>query len=214
MGTLNFAGGASLSGSGTNLTTESNLDFGGSWTDAPIGTIIKRGSHNTGYGANARTTTTSTSWTTVNINGTAQAGMNIGKHSDDVITFSKISNKSHLEIAVNFPFYVTPGATGFGVRCQASHNSGSSYHILGNLANGPAHTWGSGGYGGNDTGIYNYTWSTYDKITERSAWLAKTGEVRFYFEMRTHSTDTIYLVDYNDSYPKEGTIQISEIIVA
>ena len=204
MGTLNVS----------NVNATGNLNFGGSWTDAPIGTIIKRGSYNTGHGTGARTSTSSTSYSTVNINGTNQAGMNIGKHSDDVITFSKISNKSHLEISVNFPYHNSPGATGFGVRCQASHNSGSSYHVLGNLANGPAHTWGSGGYGGSDTGIYKYTWSTYDNSTERSSWLAKTGEVRFYFQFRTHNTDTIYLIDYSDAYPKEGTIQISEIIVS
>ena len=38
MGTLNFAGGAALSGSGTNLTSASGLDFY-SWVDAPVGTI-------------------------------------------------------------------------------------------------------------------------------------------------------------------------------
>ena len=41
MGTLNFAGGASLSGSGSNLQSTSGLDFGGSWVDAPAGTVIQ-----------------------------------------------------------------------------------------------------------------------------------------------------------------------------
>lgn len=41
MGTLNFAGGASLSGSGSNLQSSSGLDFGGSWIDAPSGTIVQ-----------------------------------------------------------------------------------------------------------------------------------------------------------------------------
>ena len=41
MGTLNFASGASLSGSGSNLQSTSGLDFGGSWVDAPPGTIIQ-----------------------------------------------------------------------------------------------------------------------------------------------------------------------------
>ena len=41
MGTLNFAGGASLSGSGSNLQSTSGLDFDGSWVDAPPGTIIQ-----------------------------------------------------------------------------------------------------------------------------------------------------------------------------
>jgi len=41
MGTLNFAGGASLSGSGSNLQSSSGLNFSGSWVDAPAGTVIQ-----------------------------------------------------------------------------------------------------------------------------------------------------------------------------
>ena len=41
MGTLNFAGGASLSGSGSNLVSASGLNLSGSWVDAPAGTIIQ-----------------------------------------------------------------------------------------------------------------------------------------------------------------------------
>ena len=99
MGTLNVS----------NVNATGNLNLSGSWTDAPIGTIIKRGSYNTGYGLGSRVITSSSSWNTMNINGTSQAGMNIGKASDDVLTFSKISNKSHLEITVNFPYLVQNG---------------------------------------------------------------------------------------------------------
>ena len=48
MGTLNFAGGAALSGSGTNLTSASGLDFRGSWVDAPPGTVIQMASASAG----------------------------------------------------------------------------------------------------------------------------------------------------------------------
>jgi len=41
MGTLNFAGGASLSGSGSNLQSSSGLNLSGSWVDAPSGTIVQ-----------------------------------------------------------------------------------------------------------------------------------------------------------------------------
>jgi len=213
MGTLNFAGGASLSGSGSNLTSSSGLNLGGSWVDAPVGTIIKRGSYNTGYGSGARTALSAQSWNTINIDGTNQAGMNIGKISADVISFDKISSKSHLEITVNFPYYQATGNSGFGVRCQASKDGGSNYVILGNLTNGSVSTWGGGGYGGTDAGVFNYTWSTYDNSTERSSWLAKTGQTQFYFQLYVYSADdTTHMIDYSDSFPKEGTIQISEII--
>ena len=215
MGTLNFAGGASLSGSGSNLTSTSGLDFGGDWIHAPIGTIIKRGSYNTGHGVNARTTTASTSWSTINVNGTDQAGFGIGKFSDDGLTFNKISPKSHLEITINFPVYVA-GGSGGGIRCQASYDNGSSYTILGHLSEGPFHGWGaSPGHGYAGAGGIFYTWSTYDNASVRSNWLGHTGTVRFYFEGKAWATNsTVYYIDYDGSYPKEGTIQVSEIIAA
>ena len=215
MGTLNFAGGASLSGSGNNLTSTSGLDFGGDWIDAPIGTIIKRGSYNTGHGVNARTTTASTSWSTINVNGTDQAGFGIGKYSDDGLTFEKISNKSHLEITINFPVYVA-GTSGGGIRCQASYDNGSSYTVLGHLSEGPFHGWGATpGHGSGAAGGIFYTWSTYDNASVRSNWLGHTGTVRFYFEGKAWATNsTVYYIDYDGSYPKEGTIQVSEIIAA
>ena len=214
MGTLNFAGGASLSGSGSNLTSSSGLNLGGNWVDAPVGTIIKRGSYNTGYGSGARTALSAASWNAINIDGTGQAGMNVGKvGAGDIISFDKISNKSHLEITVNFPYYVATGNSGFGVRCQASKDGGSNYVILGNLTNGSVSTWGGGGYGGNDAGVFNYTWSTYDNSTERSSWLATTGETQFWFQMYVYNTnDTVHMIDYDGTFAKEGTIQISEII--
>ena len=213
MGTLNFASGASLSGSGSNLQSTSGLDFGGSWVDAPIGTQVKYGAYYTGHGVGARTVTASTSWTNVNINGTNQHGENIGKHSDDVITFNKISNKSHLEVSIFFPVYLAGGTNGGGIRCQASHDSGSNYHKLSNLEQGPFHGWGAMGYGGNDAESLVYTWSTSDNLTHRNTWKTKTGECRIYFETRSWSAgNTVYIIDYNDDYQKVGKIIIREII--
>ena len=213
MGTLNFASGASLSSSGSNLQSTSGLDFGGSWVDAPIGTQVKYGAYYTGHGVGARTVTASTSWTNVNINGTNQHGENIGKHSDDVITFNKISNKSHLEVSIFFPVYLAGGTNGGGIRCQASHDSGSNYHKLSNLEQGPFHGWGAMGYGGNDAESLVYTWSTSDNLTHRNTWKTKTGECRIYFETRSWSAgNTVYIIDYNDDYQKVGKIIIREII--
>ena len=213
MGTLNVS----------NINATGNLNLGGSWTDAPVGSIIKRGSYNTGYGSGSRLAlSTNATWTTLNINGTDQAGMNIGKASDDVITFSKISNKSHLEITVNFPYFIlavdnaNSSGHGVGIRCKASYDDGSNYVVLGNLVNGPgAIEPGVGGYGGHDSGVVTYTFSTYDNSTARSSWLAKTGEVRFYFEVILNNYFTggvLHIIDYEDFKPREGTVQISEII--
>ena len=211
MGTLNVA---NLNHTGNTFTTNANLNFGGSWVDAPIGTIIKRGSYNTGYGSGSRTQTSSLTWGTVLIGGTNQAAFNLTKVSGlDILSFTKLSNKSHLEISINFPYYLQYGNQGFGIRCQASNDGGSNYVLLGNLENGPANAWGAGGYGGNDVGVLHFTFSTYDNSTERSSWLARTGEVRFYFQVRVwNSSDILWMIDHSNTYPKEGTIQISEII--
>ena len=74
MGTLNFAGGAALSGNGTNLTSTSGLDFGGNWTDAPIGTIIKTGHWSTGYGTASGLITAVTSLADIGLTGTNANG--------------------------------------------------------------------------------------------------------------------------------------------
>ena len=210
MGTLNVS---NLNLTGNTFTTDANLNFGGNWTDAPLGTQIKYGSYYTGHGAGARTVTTSTSWTTVNINGTNQHGENIGKYSDDVITFNKISNRSHLEVSIFFPVYSTGGTTGGGIRCQASHDSGSNYHLLSNLTQGPFDGWGAFGYGDNDAEALSYTWNTSDNPTHSATWKAKTGECRIYWEMRMWSSGTTtYMIDYSDSNPKVGKVVIREII--
>ncbi len=203
MGTLNVS----------NINATGNLNLGGSWTDAPIGTIIKRGSYNTGWGSGARTTTASTTWIAINVNGTSQAGFGVGKFSDDGLTFEKISPKSHLEITINFPVYVG-GTSGGGIRCQASYDNGSNYTILGHLSEGPFHAWGATpGHGTTGAGGIFYTWSTYDNASVRSNWLGYTGTVRFYFEGRAWDTSsTIYYIDFDNGYAKEGTIQVSEII--
>ncbi len=204
MGTLNCS----------NLNITGNLDFGGaSWSDAPTGTQVKYGSYYTGYGSGARTTTSSQSWTVVNINGTNQHGENIGKFSDDGLTFDKVSDQSHLEISVSWPVYSSGGTNGGGIRCQASHDGGSNYHILGNLDNGPGHGWGIMGYGGNDAEVIAYTWNTSDHVTQRNTFKGKTGSIRFYFEVYAwNSATTLTLIDYSDAYPKWGKIIVREII--
>ena len=42
--------------------------------------------------------------------------------------------------------------------------------------------------------------------------LGKTGNVRFYWEVRSWSgASTIHMIDYGSSYPKKGSIIIQEI---
>ena len=80
----------------------------------PAGQIVKVGSYNTGTGSGALTSTTSTSWFTVAINGNNQKAHNLSQ-SGSVITFNK-SAGSDLYITMNFPTYNNAGNAGHGFR--------------------------------------------------------------------------------------------------
>ena len=196
----------------TNNTARMGITSEGYLTPAPSGMVIRSGFYDTGTGSGARLTTSSTSFIVANVNGTGQVGHNIGKFSDDGLTYTKVSSNSHLNISVSFPFYLATGNGGFGIRGYLSTNDGSNYYTMSGLTDGPAHAWGAGGYGGDSSGVLNYTWNTRMNSSQASTILAKTGTIRFYFEVRVwNAADTLYFIDYGGSYPKKGSIVVQEI---
>ena len=185
------------------------LDASGGAITPSAGQIVKVATYNTGYGSGARTTSSSSSWTTIAINGTNKNAVNC-TNSFNVITFNKSAN-SNLLITINFPAYISPGGSGFGVRCQA-RVSGGSYSLVDILTNGPAHGWGFHGYGGSHSSMNNFTWSTSE--TDGTTGInSHSGDVEIYFELYVWSggSDTCYMIDYDPSYPKYGTVQILEV---
>ena len=178
------------------------------------GHVINFGSYNTGYGSGARLVTTSTSWQTLNINGTDQATFgSLTKHpsNGNVLAFNKKSSNSQLSIVLNFPSYNTPGGSGHGVRCMISTDQ-TNYVVSDILTNGPANGWGFHGYGGATAGMNNFTWSTYDNASYRNTINTYTGDFYFYFQVYNWaSTDTISYIDHSDTYPKYGTVQVMEV---
>jgi len=176
------------------------------------GSVINFGSYNTGYGSGARLSSNSQTWQTLRINGTNQAPFgSISKRSSDSLYFNKVSNNSHLAISLNFPSYNGTGGAGHGVRLQHSVDN-STFNLLDILTNGPAHAWGWGGYGGATATMNNFTWCTYDNSTYRENIRTLTGNFSFYFEVYVWSSgDTVYFNDYEDAYPKYGTIQVWEV---
>jgi hypothetical protein len=161
-------------------------------------------SYNTGYGSGARTDLTSTSWVTVNIAGTSSTG---DRHpsSSNVLKFTKLDNDSDLQVSVNFPYYMPGAGSGVGIRMRVSGDGGSTY-AADLLTEGPAHGWGAAGYGGDQSGILNYTWNTEGVLSN-----TLTGPIYIYFEMRCWSTDTAYINQYQASYAKYGYIHIKEV---
>ena len=75
------------------------------------------------------------------------------------------------------------------------------------LNDGPAHGWGSGGYGSVATSsIYNFTWNTESIISN-----TYVGEVRVYFEVKVWTAnDTFYFGSY-PGYSKHGFVHIEEV---
>ena len=212
MGTLNLGSSAIFSGSSGGLT------------NAPSGTVIKNGSYVTGTGTGAQTTITTTTWTTLNINGgTGQVSHNITKPSANVLAFNKVSNNSHLEVACYFPVYMAMTSSFNGIKLMSSHDGGSNYYETSGLSNGPFHAWGASGgslYSGSTmSDIVSYTWNTSDNTSQSSTWLAKTGECRFYFQVRNWTQPsgfTSYWIDYTNiepvNYPRVGKIIIREVV--
>lgn len=208
-------------GSIGGLTVNSNVvsipsghQISGSILNTYPGAIIKAGHYNTGYGAGAQNVKNTQTWETVNLNGTNQSGSR-KTGEPNVLEFNKIHNNSHLMISVNFPYYLANGGSGFGIRCNISTDGGTSYSLVDIDTNGPAHAWGSGGYGGNDAGVFAYPWFTGDNASISSAVLSTTGNVYIYFETYVwQSADTLYLNTYESGgtwYNKFGSINIMEI---
>ena len=139
MGTLNFAGGAALSGSGTNLTTASGLDFGSAeWVNGAPGTILK-----VSYGEG----TTQLSTTTTN-------------------TYQVIHSVSHTAVAPNSRYFLTGYSHAYNANADSRANLGFSVTIGGTTTRiegvdgSTGDTWGTNTYPGaqlNRSTVYTST---------------------------------------------------------
>lgn len=203
---------STVSGSG-NITIPTGVKLIGTDNSSIVapGQVINYGSYNTGYGSSAGLSSTSTSWQTLNIEGTNAASFgSCSKSITNVITFNKKYNNSQLIVTTNFPTYNNTGGSGHGIRLQY-YRTGQSASIVDISDDGPAHGWGFHGYGGSSSAMNNFTWNTYDKSTVRSDLVNYTGDVHFYIEVKNwQSTDTITYL-FHSGYNKYGTFQFAEI---
>jgi hypothetical protein len=166
--------------------------------------VNNKQSYNSGYGAStAGIQTSSTSWITLPWSGTGSTGERI---STNVLKFDKIDNDSDLVVSIHMPWYTPNGSSGFGLRLRTSVDGGSTVQND-FLADGPAHGWGSGGYGSVATSsIYNFTWNTESIISNTFV-----GEVRVYFEVKVWAaSDSFYFGSY-PGYSKHGFVHIEEV---
>lgn len=206
MGTLNL---------GTNGKIQAtNIDLDGTWSDAPAGTIIKTGHWSTGYGTGSGLITSSTTPADIDITGTNANGFNV-TGSGAELTFNKISNKSHLLISCFFPVYQdgTSNSASLAMSGHAMHDGSNYVRLDSTPTHGPWDYWGGFGYGGPSAGTISYTFSTSTLSSARSAFLTKKGNVKIKFMGRAHNgSENCYFLTYSASNPKEGVIQIAEVI--
>jgi hypothetical protein len=185
-------------------------------TGYPSGHIVKKTSYCSGYGVGARTTTTSTSWYGLNINGT---GKDTAFPADNVNIrhFDKLRGDTHLRIQGAFPIYITPGNTGVGFRTRmllsnnpALYMSDVNYFTVGILETGMAERWGAAGYGGVTAAIINLL---FDTRFGNSAVMTFSGRLHFYFQgINWASTETAFWIDYSNDYPKYAVWTVEEYI--
>ena len=209
MGTLNL---------GTNGKIQAtNIDLDGAWSDAPAGTIIKTGHWSTGYGTSSGLVTSSTSLANIGLTGTNANGFGVSASGAE-LTFNKISSNSHLLITIHFPVYqngVSGTSTSGSMSGFAMHDGSNYVRIDSTPTHGPWDYWGAFGYGGASAGSLSYTFSTSTLSSARSAFLTKQGNVKIKFMGRSHNgSETCYFLTYGGSNPKEGTIQIHEVIAS
>lgn len=154
---------------------------------------------------------TGNSWNFYDVSQTNMTG-DRSSSSDDVFTFTKISNTSDLKIVANIPGYLATGAAGIGIRLQISKDNSTWY--VDALDNGPADGWGASGYGGNNANIVRFEWNTELIDAVRSSGIySHTGLTYFYIQHRNwNTTDTYYPLGYvNANYPKYASFQCYEI---
>lgn len=173
------------------------------------GTLIREQLYGTGTGVTL--TTNTTTWSTIPLNGTNFSG-NRHASNNNIIKFSKQSSNSYLLISITFPVYLAVSTNGIGVRCVFSTDNSTYYNDA--LDNGPAHRWGSMGYGGGTAYICRHMWDSRQFDLQRSSGItAHTGDFWCYFQAATwNGTDTMYMLGYSATYPKYGSMSIREYL--
>jgi hypothetical protein len=176
-----------------------------------FGKIVRYQHYSTGYGSGSRTTTTSGTYSGLNISGTGYTGPRLSTNAN-IISFPKSRTGTDLLIEIAFPVYLATSVnSGAGIRCQIGLNT-VTYNILDITPEGPGHGWGAFGYGGNAADILTFTWSTKDNTALASAVRNFTGDVYFWWQGRSWAGDTVFYIDYDATYPKYGSINVYEVL--
>ena len=154
---------------------------------AGAGTIVQTQGYTSGYGAGARTTSASSTWGTLSIQGTSYDGpRDIVTPNPDVFRFDKLRSDTQLRIRVSgIPWYKSSGTAGLGLRIQyyagsGSISNGANYNVLEKLSMGMANGWGMGGYP-MGSGVINWEVDTAHSSAP-SFFLTRTGAQYFYFQ--------------------------------
>lgn len=118
-----------------------------------------------------------------------------------VFQYEKTMDTSDLVFNGVFPYYITPGASGYGLRLQYSTDN-SNWTDAGAPA-GPGDGWGAGGYGGSDAGV--------TPLLEYISEIDTAGTVYFRMQYRAWSgSDTLTFINHG-GYNKRAQWTVQEI---
>jgi len=173
-------------------------------------TLIREQLYSTGTNASLASKT-GTTYVTIPLGGSNYTGDRKTGNAN-LCTFEKQNSNSYLLVDITFPAYLATGAQGTGVRMH--HSTDDTTYYTDALDNGPAHRWGMFGYGGNTAYICRMMWDSRQLDLQRSSGItAHTGTWYFYFQTANwNTTDILFFLQYNASYPKYGTISVREYL--
>ena len=194
---------------GQTLEVTDNIRY----DDMPTGSVVNKEFYNSGHGSGARLSTSSTSWTSMPNTGTSYSGPRYSGNAG-IFVFNKKLATSKIICTPMMHAYMPSTNSGWGMRVKHARTYSSSASGYDNdfIENGPYHGWGAGGYGGATvaaTDSATYSVCLNDGV---SAYNSHTGDIFVYLEVRLwSSSDSIYLGDYNASYPKYWMMVIEEV---
>jgi hypothetical protein len=179
--------------------------------------LIRQQHYTTGYGtAQASTTTSYQTLSISHSNYTGTRKLTGSPTSADVCTFEKQNPNSHLLISCIFPWFITPGGAGFGLRLLYSLDGAAAFssYTVDAVNDGPADRWGMAGYGGNTAYTARFQWDSEGLDKFRSTDIqAHTGTFYFYIQWANWSAaDTSFPLTYSTDFPKYGTIICKEYL--
>lgn len=189
------------------------IDFSDATFTPPAGFVINKEVYGSGYGSSAGIALSTENWVTMPNTGTNSSGPRYSGNST-VCVFNKKQANSKIVVTPYLHGYQSSTNSGWGMRIKHARTYSSSGSNYDNdiLTDGPFHGWGAGGYGSSGVAAADAASMSTCLNDAYTAYNNHTGDIYVYMEVRQwSSSDSVYLGDYNSTYPKYWTMVVEEI---